>query len=752
MQTTDDQVLLRQYAETGSEDAFSELLRRHVNLVYSAAMRRVGNPEQAEEITQAVFVILARKARGLSQKVILSGWLYRAASLAAASSIRADARRKRREEEAMMQPTSADNETDAWVQIAPMLDGAMDRLSRSDREAIVMRFFEGKSMQAVGDACGISENAAKKRVYRGLEALRKFFSKRGLVVTGAIIAGAITSNSVQAAPADLATKIGLAAVKGGAVKASAAALVASTLKLMLWENLKLVLAYGLPALLVIGAGVPIVSNVLAHSNVSTVLADSNASHVVAGSDVSHAVAGSNEPKTPVVHLVGTMTEFQMDENGTVTATNYGGELLSHESFELWRRNSQWAVRLIGDTNLNLPGLVSEVACDGTDIYVYVPGIKGGTHGIGTNIVLFQNTGSIYPGTIKCFRMFMAPLWWGYCSSLAQAGNGPIPDFINAWRTENPAKEMPTRSAFLRVAATKTDGRMGPSEMTLYGELGSGQFSSDPYCDILPMATMNVGDLTVVTRFQMRRYREVPEHTDAKPRVLESFDVAVDKANLETNAMSFVPQLDGPTLINDYRSAWFREGYVSDHWIDPGKTNLQSPVPGWRRSPGNNSGSEIGSDNDQYQPHLVGKRAPEFQAQTISGQTVHFPADYKGKLVLLDFWATWCGPCVAESPNVSAAYGQFGSRGVEFLGVSLDKNNAVDQIQVDAFCKAHNMSWPEIYDGKELDAEIAKLYSIKLIPMSLLVDGDTGMVLLEGDSLRGKKLAPALEQALKKKVK
>src|SRR5215470_6962382 len=135
MQTTQDRDLLRQYAETGSEDAFNELLRRHVNLVYSSALRRVGNPEQAEEITQVVFIILARKARFLSEKVILSGWLYRTAGLAAANSSRAEARRKRRERELMMQPPSDEKESEAWNQIAPMLDPAMERLSRRDREA-----------------------------------------------------------------------------------------------------------------------------------------------------------------------------------------------------------------------------------------------------------------------------------------------------------------------------------------------------------------------------------------------------------------------------------------------------------------------------------------------------------------------------------------------------------------------------------------------------------------------------------------
>lgn len=287
MQTTDDRALLREYAETGREEAFDELLRRHVNLVYSAALRRLGTPEHAEEITQAVFVILARKARSLRRNVILSGWLYRATSLAAANLIRAEMRRKRREKESLMQSQCDAIENDSWAQIAPILDDAMDGLNRRDREAIVMRFFEGKTMQEVGNVCGISENAAEKRAYHGLERLRKFFSKRGVVLTGAIIAGAIAANGVQAAPVGLVTKIGVVAAQGGAMST----LVASTLKLMLGEKLKLLFACGASAAVVIAA-VPITWSVLTAS----------------------------ASKSPTVHLEGTVTEYRVDENGT---TNFG---------------------------------------------------------------------------------------------------------------------------------------------------------------------------------------------------------------------------------------------------------------------------------------------------------------------------------------------------------------------------------------------------------------------------------------------
>ena len=154
MQELDDNALLREYVERDSEEAFATLVARHVNKVYSVALRHTRNPHQAEEITQAVFVILARKAGSLGQRVILSGWLYQTARLTAVTFIRSEIRRARREQEAYMQTTLNENESDVWTQIAPLLDAAMAGLNETDRHAVVLRFFDGKSMSEVGAALG----------------------------------------------------------------------------------------------------------------------------------------------------------------------------------------------------------------------------------------------------------------------------------------------------------------------------------------------------------------------------------------------------------------------------------------------------------------------------------------------------------------------------------------------------------------------------------------------------------------------
>jgi RNA polymerase sigma factor (sigma-70 family) len=216
-----DPQLLRDYAEQRSEAAFTELVRRHVDLVYSAALRMVCDAHLAEDVTQGAFVALAQNARQLTEHPVLSGWLHRTTQNLAAKAVRSDVRRRAREQEATAMNELLSAEPDAvWEHIAPQLDAALGELGEADRDALLLRYFERKSASEMAQTLGISDEAAQKRVSRAVERLRDFFAKRGITVGASGLVVVITANAVQAAPVGLAATISTAVALAGATIAT----------------------------------------------------------------------------------------------------------------------------------------------------------------------------------------------------------------------------------------------------------------------------------------------------------------------------------------------------------------------------------------------------------------------------------------------------------------------------------------------------------------------------------------------------
>jgi RNA polymerase sigma factor (sigma-70 family) len=245
----DDWELLLDWIEHGSDEAFRSLVERHLNLVYSAARRSVPTLSQAEEVTQSVFVILARKAPGLSRRTVLAGWLYRTTRFTAMEMRRRESRQHSRHEELAKMETSEPDRL--WEQVAPVLEEALDRIHPRERDAVMLRFMEECSLRDVGQALGVSEEAARKRVDRGLEKLRVSLARRGIATSSALLSGVLTSHAVHVPPASLAASVSAGATASG-LATSTATVVNGTLIAMAWAKAKAV-AFIVAAFLLCGA-------------------------------------------------------------------------------------------------------------------------------------------------------------------------------------------------------------------------------------------------------------------------------------------------------------------------------------------------------------------------------------------------------------------------------------------------------------------------------------------------------------------
>jgi RNA polymerase sigma factor (sigma-70 family) len=242
MQTRSDAQLLRDYADHAHEAAFREIVARHADVVYSAALRQVSSPDLARDVAQSVFTDLARKASPVAKKLAenssLIGWLYRSTRFAALNLIRDSRRRVAQERHAMEQLLINSETTPDWERVRPLLDEAMDELNEDDREALLLRYFKQLDLRAVGCALGVSDDAAQKRVTRAVERLRDLFAKRGTALGVGGLAALISANAVQAAPAGFSQTIAAVALTAGTTTAATAAATIT----MNWLNIKSIAA------------------------------------------------------------------------------------------------------------------------------------------------------------------------------------------------------------------------------------------------------------------------------------------------------------------------------------------------------------------------------------------------------------------------------------------------------------------------------------------------------------------------------
>ena len=253
-----DWELLDQYTQKGSQEAFAQIVERYVDLVYTTCFRDLRDHHLAEDSTQAVFLVLAQKALSLRREVVLAGWLFQTARLVVRNARKQEARRKIRERRAaeMIQPTSPTGL--AWEGMSPLLSDGLERLSQKDRDAILLHYYQRKTLAEVGGSMGVSEDAARMRVSRAVEKLRSFFRRKGQTMAIGAVATLLMANAVQAAPPTCGPAV-VAAVCGSAGKAAlaggaAAALARATMHALWMAKLKTAAAVAAVTLLVPTAG------------------------------------------------------------------------------------------------------------------------------------------------------------------------------------------------------------------------------------------------------------------------------------------------------------------------------------------------------------------------------------------------------------------------------------------------------------------------------------------------------------------
>jgi RNA polymerase sigma factor (sigma-70 family) len=519
---TDDMDLLRGFVTRQSDSAFSELVALRVKLVHSAALRQVRDPHLAEEITQAVFIILARKAKSLGRKTFLPGWLHRTTRYVAADALRTQRRRQIHEHEAYMQSTLTDpHEEAAWQQLSPVLDEAMARLRPADRDALLLRYFENKTLSEVGAGLGTSEEAAKKRVARGLEKLRVLLAKRGVTLSAAVIASTVTANSVQAVPAGLAASVTAAAAKGTGVATSTLALAKATLNRLLWAKIKSAASLG-AGLLAVGSAVML-----------TVVKTGRLSGVVVEYEAE-----------------GTM-EYRTTDSRTATV------FMSREyNFRMSVSGARWFLmqmptRCIWEGEPSLMEAYSVASSDGTNFYFVTVAPEAAARAAKARNVAFATirSGSVPVDTVPPVGL----LWYALASGAYFArdvtnehviGVSPFPDkkyYLKDFRTK----------AFWELEAQPP--RL-PRKLTFTGDYMFLHQQPDPGFQqhLRPTNWMyqsieftNVGDLWLPKQGAASLADFGPLQT--------TFRFAVTNLNRACSVAIFKPKFPGPTAVSDYRA-------------------------------------------------------------------------------------------------------------------------------------------------------------------------------------------------------
>jgi RNA polymerase sigma factor (sigma-70 family) len=233
-----DDELIHRFVTSKSQDAFAQLVRRHMDAVYACARRQVQNPQLAEDVTQAVFIVLAKKAPHLGNRVSLAGWLLKTTHLAGRDALKIESRRRRHEAAAgeLAQSRLEQNMTPQNENLWPQLDLALAKLNETERTAVTLRYLQGNTTSETASMLGVSEPAAAKRITRALHHLRKFLLNKKVIAPAASLAVILDQLPRVSAPAALAQSVTAAATAAAATPASLA-IANGVIHMMTWKKI-----------------------------------------------------------------------------------------------------------------------------------------------------------------------------------------------------------------------------------------------------------------------------------------------------------------------------------------------------------------------------------------------------------------------------------------------------------------------------------------------------------------------------------
>ncbi|GEM_PF-2183803 len=698
----DKSELLKRYAQSADQEAFGEVVRDHGSWLFSAARRQLGDEHLAEDVTQAVFLLLTKRARRLGRYRYVSGWLFLALENCVKHAKRDRARLARREKEAASMRKEAVEEA-GWEEIAPELEEAVGKLGKADREAVLLRFYEQRPLVEVGRALGISEEAARKRVERAVEKLRGMLEKKGISGTTAGLSAVLVGNVVREAPASLVEGV-MRAVGGGNPVASAIA--RGAMRLMRMATLKV-------AALVVA--------VMALAGVLAVQAQSGGAKVAAGGPSAEATLPS-VPATPLRAttnpvldaILKRLSAHQERLTNLKIEAEYSARRIDDGQVTMSATGTCWIIPVVGskirfDTEVTEPGKGTRKwtnSYDGRARYDFLQ--EPGVHPV---------------GVLKRERLAVvdAPKF-GWSASIYgcfDAQGYTFTQLISNWQRHITISQESEEDRRYEVVTISN---------------GSGQKKWVFWLD-------RDREYALKRRID---YREAPGgKQETLTMDVKEFQEAAPNAYYPSHVV-----WTGMGSVVDYRATSI---VANDPTFDDAVFTFQWPVGTVVNDEFTGKGVVIGAtpdlEGDARKARLkAGDVAPDFAVKTLNGKEFRL-ADHRGKYVLLDFWAISCGPCVTDMSYLKKVYEQFGQNPrFVMIGLNLD-----EQIQAPAdFVKKNGISWSQGFLGGWAAGEKWMApYGVRGIPAIFLI-GPDGKVIAKG--LIGAQVMTWVENELGKAAK